>query len=52
MPPAKKKPQYKVLKGINYPPDRRAEIGDLVDDIPPADITPFLNDGAIEVGEK
>lgn len=27
--------RYRVLVGLNYPPDRRAEPGDVVDDLPP-----------------
>lgn len=36
--------QYRVLVGINYPPDnRRAEIGDIVDDLPDYAIKGLLN---------
>jgi hypothetical protein len=46
---AEKKPRYKVLKGINYPPDnRRAEPGDIVDDIPEYGIRGFIAADAIE----
>ena len=43
------KEQYRVLVGMNYPPnDKRAEPGDVVDDIPPASAAWMLRDGAIE----
>lgn len=41
--------QYRVLVGINYPPgNRRANPGDLVDDIPPASVADLLVLGVIE----
>lgn len=39
---------YKVLTGLNYPPDNRAEIGDVVDDIPSKSIKWLVEIGAIE----
>ena len=39
---------YRVLTGMDYPPDRRAEIGDIVDDIPKASIKWLIADGHIE----
>lgn len=27
-------PKYKILQGIDYPPNKRAEVGDIVDDLP------------------
>lgn len=44
--------QYKVLVGINYPPDdTRAEPGDTVDDLPAGSIKSLLAQGAIEAVE-
>lgn len=41
--------RYRVLVGINYPPgNRRAEPGDVRDDIPPGSIRWLLRDGIIE----
>lgn len=46
---AAKAPKYKVLRGLNYPPDnKRAEAGDVVDDLPDYAIDPLLRQGAIE----
>lgn len=42
-------PRYRVLVGINYPPDeRRAEPGDIVDDIPDYAQHKLEQAGAIE----
>lgn len=44
-----KRQKYRVLAGINYPPrDKRAEPGDVVDDIPLISIDWLLRDGIIE----
>lgn len=40
--------RYRVLVGLNYPPDRRAEAGDLVEDIPGSSIPGLLESGYIE----
>lgn len=40
------KPKYRVLKGINYP--QRAEVGDIVSDIPDFAIRVLIREGAIE----
>lgn len=41
--------KYRVLIGLNYPPnDKRAEPGDLVDDIPAGSVGWLLKDGIIE----
>lgn len=40
---------YKVLTGINYPPNKRAEIGDVVSDIPASSVKWLLDQGIIEV---
>jgi hypothetical protein len=47
-------PKYRVLVGLNYPPnDKRAEPGDVVDDLPPGSVGWLLDAGAIEpVGKK
>jgi hypothetical protein len=41
--------QYKVLIGLNYPPNnRRAEIGDVVSDLPGYAVKDLLRAGVIE----
>jgi hypothetical protein len=40
--------QYRVLVGLSYPPDRRAEPGDLVDDLPGKSVKWLTDQGAIE----
>lgn len=46
---ATSKPKYRVLVGLNYPPDnKRAEVGDVVTDLPDFAIRTLLRDGAIE----
>lgn len=40
--------RYRVLTGIDYPPNKRAEAGDLVDDLPPTSVKWLLEVGAIE----
>lgn len=42
------KTQYKVLQGIDYPPKKRAEAGETVDDIPASAISWLIELGAIE----
>lgn len=39
---------YRVLTGISYPPNKRAEAGDLVDDLPSRSIKWLAGSGAIE----
>lgn len=39
---------YKVLVGLSYPPDRRAEAGDIVDDLPSKSVKWLLEKGHIE----
>lgn len=39
---------YRVLTGMNYPPDQRAEVGDIVDDLPPKSVKWLLASGHIE----
>ncbi len=41
--------KYRVLAGINYPPDKRAEIGDIVTDLPGSDIRWLVECGAIQL---
>lgn len=43
---------YKVRVGVNYPPDRRAEPDDVVDDIPAASVSWLLEQGIIEPAKK
>jgi hypothetical protein len=50
---AAKAPKFRVLKGINYPPDdKRAEPGDIVDDLPESSIRGLLHDDAIEPADE
>jgi hypothetical protein len=42
------KNDYKVLKGIDYPPNKRAEIGAIVSDLPKESISWLLASGVIE----
>jgi hypothetical protein len=44
--------QYRVLQGIDYPPNKRAEIGETVSDLPAASIKWLLEIGAIEDSSK
>jgi hypothetical protein len=51
---AQKAPQkaaYRALVGINYPPNKRAEPGDVVSDLPEAAAKTLLEVGAIERAE-
>lgn len=41
-------PKYKVLTGIDYPPNKRAEVGDVVEDIPARSIKWLREQGVIE----
>lgn len=40
--------EYLVLVGVNYPPLKRAEPGDIVDDLDPQTIPVLLAQGVIE----
>ena len=40
--------KYRVLVGLDYPPNKRAEAGDEVSDLPSSSITWLLADGLIE----
>lgn len=42
------KPKYRVNVGINYPPNKRAEAGDVVTDLPPGVEDSLLKLGVIE----
>lgn len=44
--------EYKVLSGINYPPNKRAEIGEIVTDLPKTAISWLLASGVIELANK
>lgn len=51
------KKRYRVLAGLNYPPngkgaERRAEPGDLIDDLPTQSVSWLLEDGSIEPVEE
>lgn len=48
---SKPKPAYRVLVGIDYPPHKRAEVGDVVDDIPSGSVEWLLEQGVIEKAE-
>lgn len=41
------KTEYKVLKGIDYPPNKRAEIGATISDLPKESISWLLASGII-----
>jgi len=43
---------YRVLAGIDYPPNKRAEIGDVVNDLAPQSIAWLLSAGIIEDNSK
>ncbi len=40
--------KYRVLVGINYPPDKRAEPGDVVIDLPQKSVSWLVDQGYIE----
>jgi hypothetical protein len=42
------KNEYKVLQGISYPPNKRAEIGTIVSDLPKESVAWLLSSGIIE----
>lgn len=45
-------PSYRVLVGLDYPPDRRAEPGDVVDDLPGKSIKWLTDQGLIEPADR
>ncbi len=44
--------RYRVLQGIDYPPNKRAEVGDVVEDLPATSIKWLTEIGAIEDANK
>lgn len=40
--------QYRAVVGIDYPPNKRVEAGEIVSDLPEKSITWLLSSGAIE----
>jgi len=51
------KNRYRVLTGLNYPPngkgpERRAEPGDIVNDLPPESVGWLLEDGSITEADE
>ncbi|MFZ5852305.1 MAG: hypothetical protein ACOYY2_13055 [Actinomycetota bacterium] len=42
------KARYRVLVGLDYPPNRRAEAGDVVDDLPGSSIRWLVEQALIE----
>jgi len=44
--------QYRVLQGIDYPPNKRAEAGQVVSDLPPQSIKWLVESGIIEDASK
>ena len=44
--------RYRVLQGIDYPPNKRAEVGDIVEDVPAQSIKWLLDSGIIEDTDK
>jgi hypothetical protein len=44
--------RYRVLQGIDYPPNKRVEVGAIVDDLPTNAIKWLVDTGAIEDASK
>lgn len=44
--------KYRVLTGIDYPPNKRAEAGQVVEDLPAQSIKWLLESGLIEDASK
>jgi hypothetical protein len=44
--------RYRVLSGIDYPPNKRAEAGKIVDDLPATSVKWLLESGIIEDADK
>ena len=44
--------QYRAMVGIDYPPNKRVEAGDVVSDLPGDSITWLLDQGLIETLDK
>ena len=43
---------YRALVGIDYPPNKRAEAGEVVTDLPPQSVKWLLDSGLIEDSSK
>lgn len=41
-------PKYKILQGVDYPPNKRAEVGDIVEDLPSRSIKWLREQNIIE----
>lgn len=50
--PKPEKTEHRVLVGLNYPPNKRAEVGDIVADIPDFAVESLESMGAIERVEQ
>ena len=44
--------RYRILQGIDYPPNKRAEVGDIVEDVPAQSVKWLLDSGIIEDTDK
>ena len=44
--------RYRVLQGIDYPPNKRAEAGEVVTDLPPQSVKWLLDSGIVEDADK
>jgi hypothetical protein len=44
--------RYRVLKGIDYPPNKRAEAGEIATDLPAQSVKWLLESGIIEDADK
>lgn len=44
--------RYRVLQGIDYPPNKRAEVGKVVEDLPATSVKWLLESGIIEDADK
>jgi hypothetical protein len=44
--------RYRVLQGIDYPPNKRAEAGEIVTDLPPQSVKWLLDSGIVEDADK
>jgi len=42
---------YRVMVGLDYPPSRRAEIGEVVTDLPPESVKWLLAQGVIQTAD-
>ena len=45
-------PSYRALAGLDYPPDKRVEVGQVVTDLPSKSIKWLLESGLIEPADK